>query len=153
MLKKVVSISLLLAAVTACSGNTKSDYSSGLWLQGSGMPAELAPEVSNTVHFGFDKSTLSEEAKHTLDKQFAWWQGDKISVIIEGYTDDRGTREYNLALGERRAFAVKSYLVSKGIPADKIGTMSYGKERPAVIGENEEAWSMNRRAVTVLNKN
>ena len=75
---------------------------------------------------------------------------ERVNVIVQGYCDERGTREYNLALGERRANAVKQYLVAHGIAADRISVVSYGKERPAVLGDNEAAWAQNRRAVTVV---
>ncbi|MDE3037500.1 MAG: peptidoglycan-associated lipoprotein Pal, partial [Pseudomonadota bacterium] len=91
------------------------------------------------------------EAQKTLQHQAAWLkQYPGVNVTVEGHCDERGTREYNLALGERRAAAAKKYLVSEGIAAARISTISYGKERPAVIGDDEAAWSQNRRAVTVL---
>ena len=86
-----------------------------------------------------------------LNTQVKWLKDHKkVNVIVQGYCDERGTREYNLALGERRANAVKQYLVSQGIAADRISVISYGKERPAVLGNNEAAWAQNRRAVTVV---
>ena len=86
--------------------------------------------------------------------QTEWLKSDHaLMVVIEGHCDERGTREYNIALGEKRAVAVKKYLVSLGIPSYRIKTVSYGKERPAVVGSNPEAWSKNRRAVTVVSNN
>jgi peptidoglycan-associated lipoprotein len=94
---------------------------------------------------------LSAEARAALDTQAAWLKShDDVNVIVQGYCDERGTREYNLALGERRANAVKQYLVSQGVEESRISTISYGKERPAVLGSNEAAWAQNRRAVTVI---
>ena len=91
------------------------------------------------------------EAQQTLTHQAEWLkQYSKVNVTVEGHCDERGTREYNLALGERRAAAAKKYLVGTGIAANRISTISYGKERPAVIGSDESAWSQNRRAVTVV---
>lgn len=149
MIKKLLTLSFALVVLSACSGG-KSDYGSGLWLQGKGTIADLAPGTSNTVYFAFDTSVIDDAAKDTLMKQVTWWNGtDKMTIVIEGHCDERGTREYNLALGERRAHAVKKFLVSQGVPADKIDTVSFGKERPAVIGDSEEAWAKNRRAVTV----
>ena len=84
------------------------------------------------------------------DRVFFAFDSNEVNVIVQGYCDERGTREYNLALGERRANAVKQYLISQGIAADRISTISYGKERPAVLGNNEAAWAQNRRAVTVV---
>jgi len=117
----------------------------------NGSTGELAPGVVDRVFFGYDSSVLTGEAQATLERQAAWLRsnGDK-SVVVEGHCDERGTREYNLALGERRAAAAKSYLVSLGIPSGRISTVSYGKERPAVLGSNESVWAQNRRAVTVL---
>ena len=110
--------------------------------------AEKLAQVGNTVYFGFD----SGEAQATLDRQAAFLNvNPTMVVIIEGHADERGTREYNLALGDRRAVAVRDYLLAKGLNAARVRTVSYGKERPAVSGSNEEAWAKNRRAATVLN--
>ena len=106
---------------------------------------------TDTVLFAFDSYALDAEARATLDRQAAWLvQYPAVQVTVEGHTDDRGTREYNLALGERRAGAARSYLVARGVASSRISTISYGKERPAVDGANEAAWAQNRRAVTVL---
>ena len=114
--------------------------------------AEKLAQVGNTVYFGFDSSELAGEAQATLDRQAAFLNvNPTIVVIIEGHADERGTREYNLALGDRRAVAVRDYLLAKGLNAARVRTVSYGKERPAVSGSNEEAWAKNRRAATVLN--
>ena len=107
--------------------------------------------AEDRVFFAFDSSAISSEAAEVLDGQAKWLKDHKkVNVIVQGYCDDRGTREYNLALGERRANAVKQYLISQGVAADRISTISYGKERPAVLGNNEAAWAQNRRAVTVV---
>ena len=109
------------------------------------------PVTSDRVFFAFDSSALSDNAVEVLNTQVKWLKDHKkVNVIVQGYCDERGTREYNLALGERRANAVKQYLVSQGIAADRISVISYGKERPAVLGNNEAAWAQNRRAVTVV---
>ncbi len=108
-------------------------------------------EAKDRVFFGFDKSNLTADAVAVLKNQAEWLKANpETTVVIEGHTDDRGTRDYNLALGERRAVAVKNYLISQGVDADRIQVISYGKERPAVVGANEAAWSQNRRAVTVV---
>jgi peptidoglycan-associated lipoprotein len=106
---------------------------------------------TDTVLFGTDSYDVDSEAKSILDKQAAWLtkNGGK-TVTVEGHCDERGTREYNLALGDRRANAAKNYLVSRGISAARISTISYGKERPVAQGSDEAAWAQNRRAVTVL---
>lgn len=114
-----------------------------------GTQADLVVNVGDRVFFGYDRYDVSEEARATLDAQAAWLQRyPNLTVTVEGHADERGTREYNLALGERRANAVKNYLVSMGVNAGRLSTISYGKERPAVPGSNETAWAQNRRGVT-----
>ena len=116
-----------------------------------GSVEDFLKNVGDRVFFDYDKSNLSDEAKASLDKQAAWLKKyPQWAFVIEGHCDERGTREYNLALGERRANSVKKYLASAGIPDSRIKTISYGKERPAVQGSNESAWAQNRRGVTVL---
>lgn len=106
---------------------------------------------SDKVYFALDSYELDSSAKATLDAQAAWLnQYSQVTITVEGHCDERGTREYNLALGDRRANAAKNYLASKGVSASRISTISYGKERPAAEGSTEEAWAQNRRAVTVL---
>ncbi len=120
--------------------------------QQAGPVDETAPVlVADTVYFDYDKASLRPEAPPVLGKVAEWMQqhGDK-KVRIAGHADERGTREYNLALGDRRAMAVRSYLISLGVPAQRLDTVSYGKERPAVVGSNEEAWAKNRRAVAEI---
>ena len=114
--------------------------------------AEKLAQVGNTVYFGFDSAELTGDAQTTLDRQAAFLNvNPALLVIVEGHADERGTREYNLALGDRRATAVRDYLLAKGLNSARIRTVSYGKERPAVSGSNEESWEKNRRAATVLN--
>ena len=116
-----------------------------------GPPTEaaLTAFAGDRVYFAFDSAELSREARATLEKQAEWLQHHpQVRVIIEGHADERGTREYNLVLGERRANAVKNYLVALGIAPERIETISYGKERPAVLGTGEAVWRLNRRAVT-----
>ena len=114
--------------------------------------AEKLAQVGNTVYFGFDSAELTGDAQTTLDRQAAFLNvNPALVVIVEGHADERGTREYNLALGDRRATAVRDYLLAKGLNSARIRTVSYGKERPVVSGSNEEAWEKNRRAATVLN--
>jgi len=114
--------------------------------------AEKLAQVGNTVYFGFDSAELSGMAQSTLDRQAAFLNvNPSLVVIVEGHADERGTREYNLALGDRRATAVRDYLLAKGLNSARIRTVSYGKERPAVSGSNEDSWEKNRRAATVLN--
>jgi peptidoglycan-associated lipoprotein len=106
--------------------------------------------ASDRVLFDTDQSDLDDSDRQTLQSQAAYLtQYGQVRVTIEGHADERGTREYNLALGERRANAAKNYLVSQGIPESRISTISYGKERPEATGSDESAWAQNRRAVTV----
>jgi peptidoglycan-associated lipoprotein len=114
--------------------------------------AEKLAQVGNTVFFGFDSADLSGKAQLTLDRQAAFFNvNPTLIVIVEGHADERGTREYNLALGDRRATTVRDYLLAKGLNSARIRTVSYGKERPVVSGSNESSWEKNRRAATVLN--
>jgi peptidoglycan-associated lipoprotein len=116
-----------------------------------GSQLDLEVNVGDRVFFDFDKSTLKPEARTTVERWAAWLKTyPQNRVMIEGHADERGTREYNLALGERRANAAMAYLVSLGIDQNRVRTISYGKERPAVLGSNEAAWAQNRRAVVVL---
>jgi peptidoglycan-associated lipoprotein len=110
----------------------------------------LADGVPDRVFFATNKSDLTTEASATLAKQATYLKANPtLSVVLEGHADERGTREYNLALGERRATAVKNYLISNGIAANRIKVISYGKEKPVNPASNTLAWSQNRRAVTV----
>ena len=110
----------------------------------------LAKGVPDRVFFATNKSVLTTASRDTLRKQAAWLRKNKdISVTVEGHADERGTREYNLALGERRANAAKDYLMTYGISGNRISVISYGKERPINSGSNPLAWSQNRRSVTV----
>jgi len=157
MMNKLFAVFAAVFFLAACemgpSGSGGADGSGG----GAGGPVrpgsqeDLAANVGDRVFFGYDSSVLTSEGQRTLERQAAWLkQYSATSVTVEGHCDERGTREYNLALGERRASAAKKYLVSQGISANRISTISYGKERPAVVGSDESAWSQNRRSVTVV---
>ena len=107
--------------------------------------------VGDRVFFDFDKSDLRPDAIDQLNRQADFLKANgSITVVVEGHCDERGTREYNLALGDRRASSAKQYLESLGVGGGRVETISYGKERPAVLGSNEDAWAQNRRAVTVV---
>jgi peptidoglycan-associated lipoprotein len=107
--------------------------------------------TSDTVHFALDQYDLDPEARAILDSQLAWLlKFPNVPVSIEGHCDERGTREYNLALGDRRANSAKNYLVAHGVAASRISTISYGKEKPIALGSDEASWAQNRRAVTVV---
>jgi peptidoglycan-associated lipoprotein len=111
----------------------------------------IARSGSDTVYFGTDSHVLDSGSRATLDAQAAWLLAHpSVSITIEGHCDERGTREYNLGLGERRANAAKNYLAARGVPAGRMTTISWGKERPLAEGSSEAAWAQNRRAVTVL---
>ena len=150
-MKKLLSLFVALVALSGCSVfGTDGGLFSGADCE-SRLARDFAENATDTVFFAFDSSQLSAEAQAALDTQVEWLKKhDDVNVIVQGHCDERGTREYNLALGERRANAVKQYLVSQGIAEDRISTYSYGKERPAVLGNSESAWAQNRRAVTVI---
>ena len=115
--------------------------------------SETNAKASDRVFFDYDSSVLSATAHKTVGKQAAWLKKNSgAKVTVEGHCDERGTREYNLALGARRAAAVKNQLVSLGVDASRISTVSYGKERPAVVGSNSAAWAENRRSVTIVSQ-
>ncbi|GGF04212.1 peptidoglycan-associated lipoprotein Pal [Stappia taiwanensis] len=137
---------LLLAA---CA-QTKTDGLTGNVQPGTGQ--DFVVNVGDRVFFTNNQTSLSSQARATLDKQAQWLNSySRYTVTIEGHADERGTRQYNIALGARRADSVRSYLVSRGISASRIKTVSYGKERPVAVCNDESCWSQNRRAVTVLN--
>ncbi|MFP6728989.1 MAG: peptidoglycan-associated lipoprotein Pal [Alphaproteobacteria bacterium] len=117
-----------------------------------GSAEDLTINVGDRVFFSFDKSVINAAAEKTLKRQAAWMrQYATVTITVEGHADERGTREYNLALGERRSMAVKNFLVALGVSSSRIATISYGKERPDALGHSEAAWSQNRRGVSTLN--
>ncbi|HEY8873390.1 MAG TPA: peptidoglycan-associated lipoprotein Pal [Stellaceae bacterium] len=119
---------------------------------GPGSQQDLAATAGDRVFFAYDRSDISSEAQQILQRQSGWLKRyPNVSVTIEGHTDERGTREYNLALGERRAQAVKNVLVALGIPAARVSTISYGKERPEVPHSDDQSYAQNRRGVTTVN--
>ena len=119
---------------------------------GLGSQHDLATVAGDRVFFAYDRSDLSPEARQILQRQAEWLRRyADVTVTIEGHTDERGTREYNLSLGERRAEVVKNVLIALGIPAARISTISYGKERPEVPHSDEQSFAQNRRAVTTVN--
>ncbi len=116
-----------------------------------GSQEDLVVNVGDRVFFDFDKFNLKPDARKVLEKQAAWLKANPaVRITIEGHADERGTREYNLALGERRANSAKDYLISLGTNPGRVKTISYGKERPVAMGSNEAAWAQNRRSVTVV---
>ena len=171
MIIKLLASALLVFFLAACSTtpkdtadssgsgstSTSSDVSSSAETTESasiepGSQEDLIVNVGDRVFFNYDSSELDTDAQELLQDQVAWLkQYSDVSVIIEGHCDERGTREYNLALGEKRAQSVKNYIINLGISADRVSTISYGKERPAVVGSNDGAWAQNRRSVTIVN--
>lgn len=167
--RNLVMLSAALLTLSACSDEDKAvdtampatDMSTGTTpfdpnaTPGGVVPGsqqDLVVNVGDRVFFAYDQIDLSPEARSTLERQAAWLkQYPNVSVTVEGHADERGTREYNLALGEKRAASTKSYLMSLGIDGSRLNTISYGKERPAVPEASAAAWSQNRRAVTVVN--
>jgi peptidoglycan-associated lipoprotein len=119
---------------------------------GPGSQQDLAATAGDRVFFAYDQSDISSEGQQILQRQAEWLKRyPRVSVTIEGHCDERGTREYNLALGERRAQAVKNVLVALGIPTARIQTISYGKERPIVVGSDEAGYAQNRVGITMVN--
>lgn len=173
MFKKILPILFIALTITACeapvddtgtTGNEgamtdgsgvdngsgyNADGSLGSELQGMGG-GELAPGVRDTVYFQVDSSAIDGEAQRVLEKQAGYLKANAgVNILVEGHCDERGTREYNLALGERRANSIKQFLVSQGVEASRVNTISYGKERPIAEGSDESSWAQNRRGVTV----
>jgi peptidoglycan-associated lipoprotein len=117
-----------------------------------GSQEDLVQNVGDRVFFEYDSAVLTPDGRRTLERQAEWLRlFPEHNVMIEGHCDERGTREYNLALGERRASAARDYLIAFGMDPVRVTTTSYGKERPYALGHNEESWSLNRRSVTVVN--
>ena len=150
--RRFLLIVLAGVALTACATQKKSTgQMQGDVYTGTDTVEYLATGVKDRVFFATNKATLTTASRDTLRKQAAWMRakGKALSFAIEGHADERGTREYNLALGERRANAVKDYLMTYGISGSRLSVISYGKERPVNSGSNPLAWSQNRRSVTV----
>ncbi len=150
---KFAAVLVATLGISACAKNPAQDAAS-LAASGRAVPGsaqDFAVNVGDRVFFDTDSSELSPTAQATLAKQATWLQQyARYNVTIEGHADERGTREYNFALGARRAENTKEYLVARGIPASRIRTISYGKERPVATCNDISCWSQNRRAVTVL---
>ncbi len=151
ILKNTLIIVLACFALTACA--TKKQVSTqmqGDVYTGTDTVKYLASGVPDRVFFATNESILTTASRETLRKQAAWLRkNSNINIVLEGHADERGTREYNLALGERRANAAKDYLMTYGISSNRISVLSYGKERPVDSGSTPLAWSKNRRSVTV----
>ena len=160
----IFAVGLLLAACE--TAGEESSESSGVGAVSTGVVveetaiAEVAPgsqedlllNVGDRIFFAFDSSELDSNSQEVLKNLAAWMQANPgTTITVEGHCDNRGTREYNLALGERRANSARDFLIALGVNPDRVGTISYGKERPAVLGDFEEAWAQNRRDVFEVN--
>lgn len=142
----------LMVVLSGCAKQKLPDNAGGLGLTATpGSQQDFTVNVGDRIFFETDSSSLTTTARTTLDKQAQWLaRYSNYPVTVEGHADERGTREYNLALGARRAAATRDYLVSRGVPASRIRTISYGKERPVAVCNDISCWSQNRRAVTLL---
>ena len=151
--KNIFLVMFLSFVLSACATQTSTKIDSqiqGDVYTGTDTVEYLADGVPDRVFFATNESVLTTASRETLRKQAAWLRkNSEITIVLEGHADERGTREYNLALGERRANAAKDYLMTYGISSDRISVLSYGKERPVDSGSNPLAWSKNRRSVTV----
>jgi len=150
-LKRILLVVFASVVLTACAATKKqAGKMQGDVYTGTDTVEYLATGVKDRVFFATNKSTLTTASRDTLRKQAAFMRKKaKLTFTIEGHADERGTREYNLALGERRANAVKDYLMTYGISGSRLSVISYGKERPINSGSSPLAWSQNRRSVTV----
>ncbi|MBV1697372.1 MAG: peptidoglycan-associated lipoprotein Pal [Hyphomicrobiales bacterium] len=149
---KFAAIVLGVLAVAGCAKH-EPDQAAMAGAAAPGSQQDFIVNVGDRVFFDTDSSELSAQARATLDKQSQWLnQYSRYSFTIEGHADERGTREYNIALGARRAQTVREYLISRGVAAQRMRTISYGKERPVAVCNDISCWSQNRRAVTVLNQ-
>lgn len=148
---KVVAVCAALVALAGCSSSNKPDLTQGQPAAKPGTERDFIVNVGDRVHFIVDQSSLTPQAQEILRRQAAWLrQYPAVTVQIEGHADERGTREYNIALSARRAATVKKFLLAQGIGAARISTIAYGKERPIALCEAESCYAQNRRAVTVI---
>ncbi len=140
-------------AISACANKPGADAQANAGMATPGSQQDFVVNVGDRVFFETDSSELTPQSRATLDKQAQWLNNysNYSQFTIEGHADERGTREYNIALGARRAQTVRDYLVSRGVQASRMHTISYGKERPVAVCNDISCWSQNRRAVTVLN--
>lgn len=150
LITKLAIILLLAFGVAACSKNSKTASLTGNATPGS--VEDFSVNVGNRVLYTLNSSVLTSQGRSILDRQAQWLKlYSKYQVTIQGHADERGTREFNLALGARRATATRNYLISQGIAASRMDTISYGKERPEAVCNADSCWSQNRRTITALN--
>jgi peptidoglycan-associated lipoprotein len=152
---RIAAVLLAVVGVAACANNPNLGPQANAGGAGAAAPGsaqDFVVNVGDRVFFETDSTELTPQSRTTLDKQAQWLQHyNRYAFTIEGHADERGTREYNIALGARRAQTVRDYLVSRGIDGNRMRTISYGKERPVAVCDDISCWSQNRRAVTVLN--
>jgi len=149
---KLVAVLGIALSMGACASKNPLDGNAMASAATPGSQQDFVVNVGDRVFFENDQSDLTPQAMATLDRQVQWLQQyNRYAFTIEGHADERGTREYNIALGARRAQSVRSFLASRGIDANRMRTISYGKERPVAVCNDISCWSQNRRAVTVLN--
>ena len=149
---RIAAALLVALAISACAANKTPDQAGLAGAAAPGSQQDFVVNVGDRVFFETDSTDLTPQARATLDKQAQWLQVyNRYAFTIEGHADERGTREYNIALGARRAQTVREYLVSRGVDGNRMRTISYGKERPVAVCNDISCWSQNRRAVTVLN--
>jgi peptidoglycan-associated lipoprotein len=150
---KFAAVILAGIAIAGCAKNPVEQTGAMAAAAAPGSQQDFVVNVGDRVFFDTDSSDLSGQARATLDKQAEWLSHyDRYAFTIEGHADERGTREYNIALGARRAQTVRDYLISRGVSAQRMRTISYGKERPVAVCDDISCWSQNRRAVTVLDQ-
>ncbi len=138
-------------AVAGCASKPNENVVGAIGAAAPGSPQDFVVNVGDRVFFETDSTSLTPQAMATLDRQVQWLgQYGNYTFTIEGHADERGTREYNLALGARRATAVRDYMIARGVAANRMRTVSFGKERPVAVCDDISCWSQNRRAVTVL---
>ncbi|MCX7365189.1 MAG: peptidoglycan-associated lipoprotein Pal [Alphaproteobacteria bacterium] len=147
-IKALAAIAVMIF-MAACSSEQAAAPASATAAPGSAE--DFRQNVGDRVYFDFDSSTVREDGRATLNKQAEWLKKyANYQITVEGHCDERGTREYNIALGERRANSIRQYLAAQGVPAARLRSLSYGKERPEVVGSDEGSWARNRRGVTTL---
>jgi peptidoglycan-associated lipoprotein len=154
----MIGLAAAVLLLAACSSNPPPPAASGMPSStggasfAPGSQQDLAATAGDRVFFAYDQADISSEGQQILQRQAQWLQHySRVTITIEGHCDERGTREYNLALGERRATAVKNVLIALGVPASRIQTISYGKERPIVVGSDENGYAQNRVGITTVN--
>lgn len=155
---KVLSAVAALTLLAACESSTANNAATGAGANAGtsagprpGSQEDLVANVGDRVYFDTDESSVRADQRSVLERQAGWLaRYPQVTVQVEGHADERGTREYNLALGQRRANAARDVLVSQGVAGTRITTISYGKDRPAALGSDQQAWAQNRRAVTTV---